>query len=262
MERHRNHRFYRAQIQLNHAVIISCLPRIEFFVVLAASVNLIELFHLLICFPDRRKTGCFCCHDINTDSEIHAQVCNARSYKFHNLIFHKSGCKHFLYNSNRNVLRPDALFRLSGQVYACYLRHVNIICLFQQLFYKLRPALAHGHCAERAITGMGIRAKNHFPAASQHFPCKLVDNGLMRRNIHAAVSFGTGQPKHMVVFVNGTAYCTQAVMAVGQHIWNRELFQPGSAGRLNNSYKCDIVRSQLIEFYLKVLHISRRIMLF
>ena len=52
-----------------------------------------------------------------------------------------------------------------------------------------------------------------------------MDNCLMRRYINSAVLFGTGETKHVVIFIDGSAYCTEGVMAVGQYIWYRELLK-------------------------------------
>ena len=72
---------------------------------------------------------------------------------------------------------------------------------------------------------MAVRAKNHTTAAGQHFSGKLVDHGLMRRYINSAVFFRTGQTKHMIIFIYGTAHRTQAVMAIGKYIRHRELLK-------------------------------------
>ena len=100
-----------------------------------------------------------------------------------------------------------------------------IISLVQKLFYKFRSALSHCHGTECTITGVAVRTKDHLAAACEHFTGKLVDNGLMRRNIDTAVLLRTGQSKHVVIFIDRTADCTQRVMAVGQNIWHRELLK-------------------------------------
>ena len=70
MERHSNHRFDLAQIDNDHAVIISCRSRIQLFVIVCSSVNLIEFLNLLIGSPDGRQTGGLRGHNIHTDTEI------------------------------------------------------------------------------------------------------------------------------------------------------------------------------------------------
>ena len=73
---------------------------------------------------------------------------------------------------------------------------------------------------------MGIRAQNHLSALCQHLTGKLVDNCLMRGHINSTVLFRTGQTKHVVILVDGSAHGTKAVMTVGQHIGDREFLQP------------------------------------
>jgi len=72
---------------------------------------------------------------------------------------------------------------------------------------------------------MTVGTEDHLSAACKHFSCKLMDNCLMRRYINSAVLFGTGETKHVVIFIDGSAYCTEGVMAVGQYIWYRELLK-------------------------------------
>ena len=73
---------------------------------------------------------------------------------------------------------------------------------------------------------MGIGSKDHSAAACKHFSRELVNYGLMRRYINAAVLFGTGKTKHVVILVNGSSYCTKGIMTVGKNIWYRELLKP------------------------------------
>ena len=52
-----------------------------------------------------------------------------------------------------------------------------------------------------------------------------MDNGLMRRYIYAAVFLGTGETKHMVIFIDGAAYGTKRIVTVGQHVGHRKFLQ-------------------------------------
>ena len=122
-----------------------------------------------------------------------------------------------------------------------YARHVYIISLFEKLLDQLRTAFAHGHRSQSSVSGMGVRSENHRSAFRQHLTSVLVDDRLMRRNVYAAVLLGTAKSKHVVIFIYGTAYSAKAVMAVGQHIWNRELLESGRSGSLDDSDKSDVV---------------------
>jgi len=70
MERHCDHWFDLAKVDFHAAIIVSSFAWFQFFVIFASSMNLIEFLNLLICLPDRGKTGSLCCHYIHTDTEI------------------------------------------------------------------------------------------------------------------------------------------------------------------------------------------------
>ena len=89
-----------------------------------------------------------------------------------------------------------------------------------------------------------------------YFSRKLVNNRLMRRNIYAAILLCTGQSKYMVILVNRTAYCTKGIVAVCQNVGHRKFFQSRRSCRLNNSYKCNIMGSQLVKTDFQLIHAS------
>ena len=72
---------------------------------------------------------------------------------------------------------------------------------------------------------MAVGTEDHLSAACKHSLANLMDNCLMRRYVNSAVLLGTGESKHMVIFIDGSAYCTERVVAVGQYIWYREFLQ-------------------------------------
>jgi hypothetical protein len=51
-----------------------------------------------------------------------------------------------------------------------------------------------------------------------------MDDRLMSRNVDSAVFLSGGKTEEMVILVDGTANGTKAVMTVGKHIGDRELF--------------------------------------
>ena len=61
----------------------------------------------------------------------------------------------------------------------------------------------------------------------------------------------------MVVLVDGSAYCCQAVVAVGQDIGQRELFHTGCFGRLDDTDKGDIMGGHRIKAQPQVFHVLR-----
>ena len=70
VERHCDHWFDLTEVDLYTAVIVCNVARFQFFVILRSSVDRIEFLDLRICLPDGGKTCGFCCHNINTDTEI------------------------------------------------------------------------------------------------------------------------------------------------------------------------------------------------
>ena len=109
---------------------------------------------------------------------------------------------------------------------------------------------------------MGVRTQDHLAAACQHFTGKLVDNSLMRRYIDTAVLLGAGKTEHVVIFVDRTANRAKRVVAVGQNIRYREFFQTRGTGCLDDTDESNIMRSQLIELDLQLLHVIGGIVIF
>ena len=70
MERHGDHRLDLAQIDVYKTVIVSDCARIQFPEVITSSVDIVELFDLVIGSPDRREAGCLCRHNIDSDTEV------------------------------------------------------------------------------------------------------------------------------------------------------------------------------------------------
>ena len=77
----------------------------------------------------------------------------------------------------------------------------------------------------------------------------------MRRHIYAAILLGTGKAKHMVIFIDRAADRAQRIMAVCQDIGNGKLLKARRPCRLDDSYKRNVMGSQLIKFNLKPLHV-------
>ena len=111
MEWHGDHWLDRRKINLDQSVIVGYLTRIQFFKLFTSAMDLIKLFDLLICTPDGRQTCCFCCHDINPNSEISGKSGNTRSDKFHDFILHIAIGKYRTDDRKRYVLRTDAFDR-------------------------------------------------------------------------------------------------------------------------------------------------------
>ena len=251
MERHGDHRTDRGQIHFDAAVIVGCPRRRKRTVSFLSSMDLIEFPDRLIRLPDRAQAGGLRRHDIHADPEIRAQLRHAGPDKFHDLIFDIPLLEDRANDCKRDILRADAAHRLARQVHRNHPRHVHIPGLSQKLLHQLSAALADCHGSQRAVAGVGIRAKDHAAALREHFPCKLVDDRLMRRDIDSAVFFCGRQAKHVVILIDRSTDSAQGIMAIGQYIGYRETFQAGGAGSLNDAYICDIVAGHFVKMHLQ-----------
>ena len=225
MEGHSDHRTDLIQLYADNTVIVSYRCRIQFFEILASSVDIIEFFNFIISSPDGGQTGGLRSHNIDTDTIIRAQGRYTWSHKFHNFIFYIAIAKYSTDDSQSHILRSYARNGGTGHIDRHNPRHMDIVSLVKQLLYQLRSTLAHGHGTESTVTGMTVRTKDHLAAAGQHLSGILVNNGLMRRYVHAAVFLGTSQTKHMVIFIDGAAHGTKRIVAVGQYVGYREFLQ-------------------------------------
>ena len=134
MERHSDHRTDLIQFYIYKAIVVSHRSRIQFFISLTPSMDVIKIFNSRICLPDRRKTGSLCSHNINADPEICTEIFYARPYKFHYFILHISVCKNSAYNGKRHILRSYTGNRLSCEIDSYNFRAFNIIGPSQKLF--------------------------------------------------------------------------------------------------------------------------------
>ncbi len=256
MERQCDHRLDRGQIDINHAVIVSSIGRIQLPVCIAAAVHFQELAGLFIGAPDGCQTGGLRRHDVNTVAVIGGHARHAGSDEFHNLVLNVAVFEHCTDDRQCDVLRADTGIRPSVQINADDAGVGHIIGVAQELLHQLAAALADCHRAECAVPGVGVGAQNH-PAASGHrLTHILMDDRHVRRHVDAAVFAGRRQTEYMVVFVDRSADGTQAVVTVRQHVGNGELLHAGCAGGLDNADKGDVMGCQRIKFNLQLLHIA------
>ena len=241
VEGHGDHRTDLVQLYGDHAVVIGNLSRIQLPVFLRAAVFLVVIPDNAVGSPDRGETGGLCGHDIHADPVIRREGGNARSDKFHHLIFYIAFLKHRADDGKGDILRTHARHRFPCQINAHHAGHGNIVGSVQKLLHQLRTALSHGHSSQSAIACVGIGSEDHFSSPAHHLPGVLVDNRLVGRHISSAVALGAGKTKHVVILVDRSADRAEGIMAVCQHIGNRELFQAGCPGRLDNAYKSDIM---------------------
>ena len=76
----------------------------------------------------------------------------------------------------------------------------------------------------------------------------------------ASVLFRGGQAKDVVVLVDGATHGTQRVVAVGEHIGQRELLHSGGPGSLNDAHIGDVVGRHSVEADLELVRIAGSVM--
>ena len=81
----------------------------------------------------------------------------------------------------------------------------------------------------------------------------------MRRDKDAAILLGRGEAKDVVVLVDGAAHGAQRVMAVGEHVGQRELLHTRGTCRLDDADKGDVVARHGVEANLERLGVAGRI---
>ena len=204
-----DHWLYCTQIYINHTVVVSNICRIQFFVFISSAMNSQEFFCIFICSPDRRKTGCLCCHYIDTVTEVCFQSGNSRSYKFHNFILNISVFEDCSDDRKCDILRSDPRIRFSIQVDCDDFRTCNIICITEKLFYKLTAAFTDCHGTKCTVTCMGVRSEDHFAASCKILSHVLMDNCNVWWYIDSAVFLCCGKSKHMIILVDCSTYCTK-----------------------------------------------------
>ena len=206
------------KIQLDAAIVIGNIGGLQLFISIGTAMACEVFLGHAIGLPDTGPAGGLGGHTVNAVAAVCGKAGNAGANKFHDLILHITvgiGCAN---QGQRHVMRANAGVQPAGQVNADHAGHGHIIGTAHQLFGQLAAAFAHGHSAQCAIAGMGVRAQDHAAAACHHLAVIAVDNCHVGRNINAAVFMRSGKGKLMVVLVDGAAHRTQRVVAVGQHI--------------------------------------------
>ena len=168
-----------------------------------------ELSGVFVCSPDGGKTGCLCCHNIDTVTEVCFHRGNARSYKLHNFVLHVSVFEYCSDDRKGDILRSYPRIRFAVKVDRDDFRTCNIVGIAEKLFYKLTAAFTDRHGTKCTVTCMGIRSEDHLAAACEHLSHVLMDNCDVWWNIDSAVFLCCGKSEHVVIFIDGSAYCTE-----------------------------------------------------
>ena len=94
---------------------------------------------------------------------------------------------------------------------------------------------------------MGVRAEDHGSALRHHLSRVLVNDREMRRNVDAAVFSRRGEAEDVVVLVDRPADRAERVVAVRQHVGDRERSQARCPRRLDDANVSDVMARQLVE---------------
>ena len=259
MERQRDHGLDAGQIDLDAAVIVGDIGGLELAVVVAAAMHGQKRACVLVGGPDARQAGGLGGHDIDAIAVIGRHARDARAHKLHDLVLDVALGKDRLDDSERHIVRADAGARGAREVDGDDAGIGNVVGVAQQLLCQLAAALAHGHGAQGAIAGVRVGTQDHLSAAGEVLTHKGVDDGDVRRDEDAAVLLGRGEAKDVVVLVDGAAHGAQRVMAVGEHVRQRELLHARGARRLDDADKGDVVARHGVEANLERLGVAGRI---
>ena len=153
-------------------------------------------------------------------------------------------------------MRTDAGTRSAREVDSHDAGIGDVVGVAKQLLCQLAAALAHGHGAQGAVAGVRVGTQDHLAATGEVLTHKGVDDGDVGRDENAAVLLGSRKAEDVVVLVDGAAHGTQRVVAVGEHIGQRELLHARSARRLDDADKGDVVARHGVEANLERLGVA------
>ena len=107
---------------------------------------------------------------------------------------------------------------------------------------------------------MGVGPQNHPAAAGHGLTVIGVDICQIGRYIDAAVLMRCRKGKLVVVLIDGAADSTERVMAVGEHIGEREFLHPGGSCRLDNADIGNVMAGHGIELQSELIHVFTLVM--
>ena len=259
MERQRDHRLDARQVDLNAAVVVGDIGGLELAVVVAAAVHGQKRVRVLVGGPDARQASGLGGHDVDAVAVVGRHARDAGAHELHDLVLDVALGKDGADDGECYIVRADAGARGAREVDGNDAGIGDIVGVAQQLLCQLATALAHGHGAQGAIAGVRVGAQDHLAAAGEVLTHKGVDDRNMGRNEDAAVLLSSGKAKDVVVLVDGAAHGAQRVMAVGEHVGQRELLHARGTRRLDDADKGDVVARHGVEADLERLGISGRI---
>ena len=156
MEGERDHRLHPVKMDCHHPVIVRAVIRGERRIRLRSSDVFVIRSDLLVRSPDRSKAAGLGRHHVDPDTEIHAEISNARTGEFHDSVLDKTVREGRCDQCDRDVMRADAVWDFAFDPYEHHLGLVDIPRVVQQLFDQLPAALADAHRPVASVAGVGI----------------------------------------------------------------------------------------------------------
>ena len=257
VERQRDHGFDARQIDLDAAVVVGDIGGLELAVVALAAVLGEERAGVLVGRPDGAKAGGLGRHDVDAVAIVGRHARDAGAHELHDLVLHVAALEDGADDSERDVVRAHAGTRGAGEVDGDDAGVGDVVGVLKQLLGELAAALADGHGAQGAVAGVGVGAEDHLAAAGEVLAHEGVDDGDVGRNEDAAVALRGRKAEDVVVLVDGAAHGAQRVMAVGEHVRQRELLHARGARRLDDADEGDVVARHGIEANLERVRVAR-----
>ena len=209
MERKGDHRADAGKIDLDAAVIVCDVCRIQ-LLKLSASVMLAEeRLRGRIGSPDGGQAGGLRRHDINTVPVIRGHAGYARAHELHYLILDIAVLEDRALDRECNIVWADEWLWLAGEVDGHHARISDVIGLLEELLAELSAALTDRHGTEGTVAGVGIGAEDHLAAAGEVLTHELMTYGDVRWNIDSAVLLCCRKTEVVVVIIDRTTDCTE-----------------------------------------------------
>ena len=256
MKRQRDHGLDGGEVHLDAAVVVGHVGRLELAVVGGASVHGQEGVRVLVGGPDGGETGGLGGHDVHAIAVVGVHAGNAGTHELHDLVLDVALGKDGLDDGQGHVMRAHAGARGALEVDGDDAGVGDIVGVLKQLLGQLAAALAHRHGAQGAVAGVGVGAQDHLAAPGEVLAHEGVDDGDVGRHEDAAVLLGRGEAEDVVVLVDGASDGAQGVVAVGEHVGQRELRHAGRARRLDDAHEGDVVARHGVKADLERLGIS------
>ena len=257
VEGQRDHGLDLREVDLDAAVVVGDVGGRELAVLVAAAVLGEERVGVLVGGPDGGKAGGLGGHDVDAVAIVGRHARDAGAHELHDLILDVALGEDRANDGERHVVRADAGARGALEVDGDDAGIGDVVGVLQQLLRQLAAALAHRHGAQGAVAGVGVGADDHLSAAGEVLAHEGVDDGDVGRDEDSAVLLCRGEAEDVVVLVDGAADGAQRVVAVGEHVGDRELLHARGARRLDYADEGDVVARHSVEANLEHVRVTR-----